>query len=75
MEREYLRLLREAPPWRKAAMVESLTRACQDLAETGIRLRHPGASEREIVMRQAALWLDRELMVRLFDWDPAREGY
>ena len=74
-ERAYLRLLREAPPWRKAAMVDSLTRSCQELAAAGVRMRHPGASAREIRMRVAALWLDRETMVRAFDWDPAREGF
>ena len=74
-ERAYLRLLRESPPWRKAAMVDSLTRACHELGAAGVRMRHPGAAEREITMRVAALWLDRETMVRAFGWDPAREGF
>ncbi len=74
-ETTYLRLLREAPPWRKAAMVESLTRACQELAAAGIRRRYPTASGEEVRMRVAALWLDRDLMIRVFNWDPAREGY
>lgn len=74
-ERIYLRLLREAPPWRKAAMVDSLTRACQELAAAGIRMRHPNASEKEVLMRLAALWLDREIMIRVFDWDSEHEGY
>lgn len=74
-EQAYLKLLREAPPWRKAAMVNSLTRACQELALAGIRLRHPNASEKEIRMRLAALWIDREVMIRVFDWDPKSEGY
>jgi hypothetical protein len=74
-EQVYLKLLREAPPWRKAAMVDSLSRSCQELAAAGIRLRHPNASEREVRMRLAALWLDREVMMRVFHWDPEREGY
>jgi len=74
-ERIYLKLLKESPPWRKAAMVDSLTQACQELAIAGIRRRHPNASEKEIRMRAASLWLDRNLMVRIFNWDPAREGY
>jgi hypothetical protein len=74
-EQVYLKLLRETPVWRKAEMVDSLTRACQELAAAGIRMRHPNASEREISLRLAALWLDRELMIRVFNWDPAREGY
>jgi hypothetical protein len=74
-EQAYVKMLREAPPWRKAAMVDSLTRTCQELAAAGIRMRHPEATEKEIRLRLAALWLDRELMIRMFNWDPAREGY
>jgi hypothetical protein len=74
-EQVYLKLLRDAPLWRKAEMVNSLTRACQEMAAAGIRLRHPGASEEEVRMRLAALWLSRESMIRVFHWDPAREGY
>jgi hypothetical protein len=74
-EQTYLDLLRATPPWRKAAMIDSLTRACQELAVAGIRMRHPNATEERIRMHLAALWLDRDLMVRMFNWDPAREGY
>lgn len=74
-ERTYLNLLQAAPPWRKAAMVDSLTRSCQELAMAGIRMRYPKASEREVWMRLAALWLDRDTMLRVFQWDPDREGY
>jgi hypothetical protein len=74
-ERIYLKMLREVPLWRKAAMVDSLTRACQELAVAGIRMRHPNAPEKEILMRLAALWLDREMMIRVFNWDPELEGY
>ena len=74
-EREYLRMLREAPSWRKAAMVDALTKSCRELARSGVRMRYPGAGEREIRMRVASLWLDRETMIRAFDWDPAREGF
>jgi hypothetical protein len=56
-------------------MVNSLTKTCQELAVAGIRLRHPNASEREIRMRLAALWIDQELMIRVFGWDPKSEGY
>ena len=74
-EQVYLKLLREVPLWRKAAMVNSLTKACQELAIAGIRMRHPNASEKEILMRLSALWLDRAMMVRVFNWDPQLEGY
>jgi hypothetical protein len=74
-EQAYLNLLREIPLWRKAAMMDSLTKACQELAVAGIRMRYPNASNMEILMRLAALWLDREMMVRIFGWDPILEGY
>jgi len=74
-EQVYLRPLREAPPWRKAAMVDSLTRSCQELAAAGIRMRHPNASEREMRMRLAALWFNRDVIMSAFHWDPDLEGY
>ena len=52
-EQVYLKLLRDAPLWRKAAMIDSLTRACQQMAVAGIRLRYPNASEKEVMMRLA----------------------
>jgi len=74
-EQVYLQMLREAPPWRKAIMVDALTRACQELAAAGIRRRHPDASAEDTRMRVAALWLGRELMMRVFGWDPEIRGY
>ncbi len=31
--------------------------------------------ERELALRLGALWLDRETMIRAFDWDPEIHGY
>ncbi len=31
--------------------------------------------ERELRLRLASLWLDRETMIRVFHWDPEPEGY
>lgn len=52
-----------------------LTRAARDTALTGLRLRHPGASDWELRLRLASLTLDRDTMVLAFGWDPAKEGY
>jgi hypothetical protein len=35
----------------------------------------PDLSERELRLRLAALWLDRETMIDAFGWDPEVEGY
>ena len=32
-------------------------------------------SEHEQRLRLAALWLDRDIMIRVFNWDPLKEGY
>ncbi len=53
-----------------------LTAAVRALAAARIRAEHgPDVSEGELRLRLAALWLDRETMVRVFGWDPEVEGY
>jgi len=43
---------------------------------TGIQARYgPDLTERELRLRLAALWLDRETMIEAFGWDPEVEGY
>jgi hypothetical protein len=59
----------------KARRITELCAACEQLARAGIRERHPDATEREIRLRLASLRLDRETMIRVFDWDPERMGY
>ncbi len=59
----------------KARRVDEMTVAVQQLALARIRAQYPGRSEREYRLRLASLWLDRELMVRAFGWDPEVEGY
>jgi hypothetical protein len=66
---------RAMTPAAKLHLVSELVRATEELALAGVRLRHPGASEREQRLRLAALRLDRETLVRWLDWDPEREGY
>lgn len=66
---------REMTPAAKLRIVTELIRASEELARAGVRMRHPHAAEREVAVRLAALRLDRAMMVRWLDWDPAREGY
>lgn len=63
-------LLRAMTPARKLAVFRDLNAAARRLAELGIRMRHPGASDREVFLRLAATWLDRETMRRAYGWDP-----
>lgn len=73
--------LRQIAAWRamsarqKLAVVSQLSLAVQELAAAGIRMRHPGASGRELELRLGALRLDRDTMMRVFGWDPESEGY
>ena len=68
---EHLRLMSSREKARQSAQ---LTRACQMLALSGIRRRYPAASDKECELHLAALWLDRETMVKAFHWDPEKEG-
>ena len=66
---------RQMTPQQKARRVDELTKAVQRLALARIRKQYGEVSEREQRLRLASLWLDRETMIRLFDWDAQREGY
>lgn len=74
-ERLLIDAWRNMEPWEKARRVSEISRACQQLALIGLRVRHPYADERELQLRLAALRLDRETMLKVFGWDPERRGY
>lgn len=74
VRRMMLEGLRRMTPAEKLARVRSLTIAVQQLALAGIRVRHPGISDREAQLRLASLRLDRATMIRVFGWDPAEHG-
>lgn len=67
---------RQMTPQEKIAIIQGLNRTAMLMALAGIRMRH-GAdlSERELQIRLAALWLDRETMIKVYGWDPEVEGY
>ncbi len=55
--------------------VSELNKAVQQFALARIRKQYGKLSEREQRLHLAALWLDRETMMRVFNWDPQKEGY
>jgi len=59
----------------KLELVRKLNRGLIALSAAGIRSRHGSIDDRELSLRLAALRLPREVMIRVFDWDPEREGY
>ncbi|MBT9160516.1 MAG: hypothetical protein DDT26_01803 [Dehalococcoidia bacterium] len=66
---------RKMTPRQKMQRVNELNKAVQQLALLRIRKQYGEISERERMLRLAALWLDRETMMKVFDWDPHKEGY
>jgi hypothetical protein len=65
---------RAMPAWRKAWLVDALSRDCEKLALAGIRERHPGVSPEEARLRLGALRIRRDLMIEAFGWDPVERG-
>jgi len=68
--------------YRRMSPAEKLQRVCdlnhmvETMAAARIRQQYgPDISERELELRLAALRLDRETMIEVFDWDPAEKGY
>ena len=66
---------RQMTPQQKLKRVTELTQAIQKLALARICKQYGEISEREQRLRLAALWLDQDTMIRVFQWDPVKEGY
>jgi hypothetical protein len=75
MEHVLIEGYRRMTPQQKLQQVNELTKMVQQFALARIRKHHPSASEHEQQLRLASLWLNRETMIRVFRWDPDREGY
>jgi hypothetical protein len=76
IEEMMLERYRQMSPGEKLRAVQEMNQSVQLMALAGIRSRH-GADlpERELRLRLAALWLDRETMIKIYGWDPEIEGY
>jgi len=74
-ERVLIELARKASVWQKFQQVASTTEACRAFAMAGLRRRYPQATEAELRKRLAALVLDRETVIKVYGWDPKKEGY
>lgn len=65
-QRVLIRLLRDAPPWRKLEMVAQLNAAVRVLMLEGLRLRYPEAAAVELNRHLADLVLGPELAARVY---------
>jgi len=61
-----IRLLRQAPPWRKLHMVGQMNRMVQTLALCGLRVRHPDAIPEELRRRLAEMLLGPDLATQVY---------
>jgi len=65
-EQVLIQLLRQAPPWRKLEMVGQLNKTVRTLMWSGLRERHPHASDVVLRRHLADLWLGSELAARVY---------
>jgi hypothetical protein len=65
-ERVQIELMRKAPTWRKLDLLGQLNETAKLFAISGLRRRHPGATESEIRRRLADLILGEELAERVY---------
>jgi hypothetical protein len=76
IEEILLERYRQMPPFEKLMQVFELNRLAQQMAALRLQAQYgPDLSERELRLRLAALWLDRETMIEAFGWYPEIEGY
>jgi hypothetical protein len=76
IEEFLIEALRRMAPADRLARALDLGVATRQLALARIRALHGShLSPREERLRLASLWLDRDTLVQLFDWDPDAEGY
>lgn len=65
-EEVLVRMLRQAPPWRKMQMVAELNATVKLMLLAGLRQRYPNASETELRQRLAGLLLGEELARKVY---------
>lgn len=58
----------------KARRVTDLTASACHLTLAGLRQRHPGANEQELLLRLAVLRLGPETVARVYGWVAPRDG-
>jgi hypothetical protein len=65
-ERVQIDLMRSTPVWRKMDLLAQLNQAARLFALSGLRRRHPGATEQEVRRLLADLILGAELAERVY---------
>jgi hypothetical protein len=68
----YLGLYREMEPGERLARIFELCDLQESLQMSDVRANFPEADEREVFLRVASRRLGRDLMIRVYGWDPER---
>ena len=58
----------------KLKMVKEINQTCQSMALAGIKQRYPDADDGELRLRLGALWLDKKIMLKVYDWNVDEKG-
>jgi hypothetical protein len=70
----WLDLLRQMTPGEKLAATLHLSELALQMSEAGVRAVYSQASGREVFLRAAARRLPRDLMIRVYGWDPEADA-
>ena len=74
-ERVFIEMIRRAPVWKRAEQLAGLIHGQHILILADLRRRYPHADPDELRKRLAARLLPRDIVMRLYGWDPEKEGY
>ena len=66
----YIQLLRDMTPGERTARIFELSAFQENLQRASVRSMYPDADDHEVFLRVAARRLDRETMIRVYNWDP-----
>ena len=66
----WLGLLRHMTPGERIAAALDLTNFALQVNAAGIKSAFPQADDHEVLLRVAARYLPRDLMIRAYKWDP-----
>lgn len=74
-QRVMFEMLSRAPVWKRLALTCELIQATRKLMLADLRRRFPRASEEELRRRLIARLLTRDEAMRVYGFDPEREGF
>ena len=66
----WLELLRSKTPGERLMSALELSGFALAMSEAEVRSLYPHASDREVLLRRAARYLPRDLIIRAYGWDP-----